>query len=307
MDENRQKLAGVFTPVPTPFTVDEEVDLDALAFNLSRLRRTSLAGFLALGSNGESESLSDEERLLVLKVFAEQRGDKVVIVGTGCESTWETIEKSHIAAQMGFDYVSVLTPGYFAKHLDAPALLRHYERIAQEVPVPVILYNAPQFAGGVQIPPMTVVELSHHLNIAGITDASPTGPSRFAAYLDPDENFAVLAGSIDSFYASLHIGTDGGVLSLANVVPNRCADLYDLFMQGNYDQARELSNLLIRLNRVISGDWGVAGIKTAMDLIGLKGGRPREPLMPTTVEAEALIRQALINEGFPIAPSEAGV
>ena len=119
MNENRQKLAGVFAPVTTPFTSDDEVDLEALAFNLSRLRRTNLTGFLALGSNGEAESLSDEERSLVLKVFAEERGDKVVMVGTGCESTWETIEKSHMAAQMGFDYVSVLTPDYFARHWTA--------------------------------------------------------------------------------------------------------------------------------------------------------------------------------------------
>ena len=100
----------------------DEPDLDALAFNLARLRKTNLTGFLALGSNGEYKSLTDEERLLVLEVFAQEKGDKVVMVGTGCESTRETIEKSHIVAQMGFDYVSVLTPHYFAKQMDGPAL-----------------------------------------------------------------------------------------------------------------------------------------------------------------------------------------
>lgn len=306
MNHNKQKLSGVFAPVTTPFANDA-VDVEALAFNLSKLRRTDLTGFLALGSTGEARSLTDEERMLVLKVFAEEKGDKVVMVGTGCESTWETIEKSHMAAQMGFDYVSVLTPHYFARQLDGPALLRHYERIAEEVAVPVLLYNAPQFAGGVQIPPDTVIELSRHINIVGIKDSSPAGPGQFMADLDPEEDFSVLAGSPNFFYSSLHLGATGGVLSLANVVPNRCAELYDLFMQGNYEGARELSNLLIRLNQVISGTWGVAGVKTAMDLIGLKGGRPREPLMPITSEAVALIRQALINEGFPIAPSEIGV
>jgi 4-hydroxy-2-oxoglutarate aldolase len=306
MNHSRQKLSGVFAPVTTPFTNDE-LDLEALAFNLSRLRRTDLTGFLALGSNGEAKSLNDEERMLVLKVFAEERGDKVVMVGTGCESTWETIQKSHMAAQMGFDYVSVLTPHYFPKHLDGPALLRHYERIAEEVAVPVLMYNAPQFAGGVQIPPKTVIELSQHINIVGIKDSSPVGPGRFMADLDPEEDFSVLAGSQSFFYSSLHIGAAGGVLSLANIVPHRCVELYDLFMQGNYEQARELSNLLIRLNQVISGTWGVAGVKAAMDLIGLRGGRPREPLMPITAEGVALIRQALINEGFPIAPSEIGL
>jgi len=306
MNHNKQKLSGVFAPVTTPFANDA-VDVEALAFNLSRLRRTDLTGFLALGSTGEARSLTDEERMLVLKVFAEEKGDKVVMVGTGCESTWETIAKSHMAAQMGFDYVSVLTPHYFARQLDGPALLRHYERVAEEVAVPVLLYNAPQFAGGVQIPPDTVIELSKHINIVGIKDSSPAGPGQFMPDLDPEEDFSVLAGSLNFFYSSLHLGATGGVLSLANVVPNRCVELYDLFMQGNYERARELSNLLIRLNQVISGSWGVAGVKMAMDLIGLKGGRPREPLMPITSEAMALIRQALINEGFPIAPSEIGM
>lgn len=305
MNHNSQKLSGIFAPVTTPFA-GETLDLEALAFNLSKLRKTNLTGFLALGSNGETKSLTDEERMLVLKVFAEERGDKVVMVGTGCESTAETIAKSHMVAQMGFDYVSVLTPHYFAKQLDGPALLRYYERIAEEVAAPVLLYNAPQFAGGVQIPAKTVIDLSRFPGIVGIKDSSPAGPARFMADLDPEEDFSVLAGSLNFFYSSLHIGATGGVLSLANIVPDKCVELYDLFMEGNYDLARELSNGLIRLNQAISGTWGVAGVKTAMDLIGLKGGRPREPLMPVTAEAVATIRQTLINEGFPIPTSELG-
>ncbi len=297
MNDNRQKLSGVFAPVVTPFA-GEEVDLSALALNLNRLRRTGLTGFLALGSNGEARSLTDEERLLVLKVFSEERGDKVVMVGTGCESTRETIEKSHVAAQMGFDYVSVLAPSYFSKHMDHAALLRHYERVAEAVAVPVLLYNAPQFAGGVQVSPKTIVELSRHPGIVGIKDSSAPGPARFLANLDPAEDFSVLAGSITTFYASLHLGATGGVLSLANIIPDRCVELYELFVQGMYDRARELSAGLIRLNQAISGTWGVAGVKAAMNLIGLQGGRPRGPLMPVPAEGIATIRQALINEGF---------
>ena len=152
MDHNRQKLSGVFAPVVTPFRGDQP-DLDALAFNLTKLRQTDLTGFLALGSNGEVKSLTDEERLLVLEVFAQEKGDKVVMVGTGFESTKETIEKSHVAAQMGFDYVSVLTPHYHAKQIDGSALRRYYERVAEAISVPLLLYNAPQFAGGVLISP----------------------------------------------------------------------------------------------------------------------------------------------------------
>jgi len=300
MDHNKQKLSGVFAPVVTPFQGDQP-DLDALAFNLTKLRQTDLAGFLALGSNGEIESLTDEERLLVLEVFAQEKGDKVVMVGTGCESTKETIEKSHVAAQMGFDYASVLTPHYHAKQMDGPTLRRYYERIAEAISVPLLLYNAPQFAGGVQIPSKIVVELSGHPNIVGMKDSAAAGPGRFLADLDPDEDFSVLAGGIGFFYSSLHVGAAGGVLSLANVVPDACTELFDLFNRGMYDRARELSAGLIRLNQAISGAWGVAGVKAAMDLVGLRGGRPREPLMPVPTEAVAQIKQAMMNEGFLVA------
>ncbi|MBN1508244.1 MAG: dihydrodipicolinate synthase family protein [Sedimentisphaerales bacterium] len=300
MDQNKQRLSGVFAPVVTPF-IDDVPDLDALAYNLAQLRKTNLKGYLALGSNGEYKSLTDEERLLVLKVFAEEKGDKVVMVGTGCESTRETIEKSHIAAQMDFDYVSVLTPHYFPKQMDGSALRRYYERIAEAVSAPVLLYNAPQFAGGVQIPSRTVAELSKHPNVAGMKDSSAAGPARFLADVDPDEDFCILAGSMTFFYSSLHIGAAGGVLSLANIVPDACVELHDLFTQGQYERARELNAGLTRLNQAISGTWGVAGVKAAMDLVGLKGGRPREPLMPAPDEAVAQIQQALIAEGFLVA------
>jgi 4-hydroxy-2-oxoglutarate aldolase len=297
MDHNKQKLSGVFAPVVTPFRGDQP-DLDALAFNLTKLRQTDLTGFLALGSNGEVKSLTDEERLLVLEVFAQEKGDKVVMVGTGFESTKETIEKSHVAAQMGFDYASVLTPHYHAKQIDGAVLRRYYERVAEAISVPLLLYNAPQFAGGVQIPPKTIVELAGHPNIAGIKDSSAAGPGRFLAEIDPDEDFSTLAGGINFFYSSLHVGATGGVLSLANVVPDACVEVYDLFMRGMYDRARELSAGLIRLNHSISGAWGVAGVKAAMDLVGLRGGRPREPLAPISTEVITQIRQALMTEGF---------
>jgi 4-hydroxy-2-oxoglutarate aldolase len=287
----------MFAPVVTPFEGDVP-DLDALAFNLAKLRRTGLTGFLALGSNGEVRSLTDEERILVLEVFAQEKGDKVVMVGIGCESTKETIDKGHVAAQMGFEYVSVLTPSYFARQMDAAALKRHYERVAEAMAVPVLLYNAPQFAGGVQIPPKTIVELSRHLNIVGIKDSSAAGPARYLAELNPEEDFSVLAGSTDTFYSSLHLGASGGVLSVANFAPDACVELYQMYLQGQYDRARELNDGLIRLNQAVSGPWGVAGVKAAMDLVGLKGGRPRDPLMPATPEAVAQIKRTLVNEGF---------
>lgn len=297
MEQNRKKLSGVFAPVVTPFRGDEPV-LDDLRFNLRKLKQTALTGYLALGSNGEAKSLSDKEQLQVLEVFAEEKVDKLIIAGTGCESTRQTVEKSRIVSKMGFDYVIILTPSYFAKQIDGAVLADYYTQIAEETDIPVLLYNAPGFTGGVEIPPQVVAGLSRHPNIVGMKDSSPTGPGKFLGCLDPAEDFHVLAGSANFFYPALHLGAAGGVLSLANVLPGPCCDLYELFVQGRFDQARELHFRLARLNQAISGAWGVAGVKAAMNAAGFKGGQPRHPLKAVADEDIQRIKDKMVAEGF---------
>ena len=297
MSDNKKKLLGVFAPVVTPFSSDE-LALDDLRSNLRKLNETELTGYLALGSNGEFRSLNDKEQIQVLEVFAEEKRDKVVMVGTGCESTKQTIEKSKLVCEMGFDYVSVLTPCYFAKQIDGAVLKSHYDRIADSIDVPVLLYNAPGFTGGMRIPAKTVVELSRHPNIAGMKDSSPEGPAKLLARLNPDEDFHVLSGSANFFYPCLHLEIPGGVVSLANALPDPCCDLYKLFKQGKYDEARMLHFKLSRLNQAVSGKWGVAGVKAAMDIMGFKGGSPRHPLRAVTKEAAEEIKRQIVSEGF---------
>jgi len=297
MGQNKRKLSGVFAPVVTPFRSDE-LALDDLRFNLRKLSKTDLTGYFALGSNGEFRSLTDKEQIQVLEVFSQEKGEKVIMAGTACESTRQTIEKSKLASEMGFDYVSILTPSYFAKRIDGATLQGYYKRVADSVDIPVLLYNAPGFAGGVEIPPQTVLELSRHPNIVGMKDSSPTGPAKFLTCLEPAADFHVLAGSANFFYPALHLGAAGGVLSLANALPCPCCDLYRLFKQGRYDDAKELHFRLARLNQAISGAWGVAGVKAAMDIIGFKAGQPRHPLQGLTDEARERVRQTIINEGF---------
>jgi 4-hydroxy-2-oxoglutarate aldolase len=297
MADNQKKLSGVFAPVVTPFNSDK-LALDDLRFNLQKLKETDLTGYLALGSNGEFRSLTDKEQIQVLEIFAEEKGDKVIMVGTGCESTKQTIEKSQLVSKMGFDYVSVLTPCYFAKQIDGATLKSHYERIADSIDIPILLYNAPGFTGGVRIPVQTVLELSRHPNIVGMKDSSPEGPAKLLASLDPADDFHVLAGSANFFYPCLHLGIPGGVISLANALPAPCCDLYRLFIQGKYDEAKILHFRVSRLNQAVSGVWGVAGVKAAMDIMGLKGGQPRHPLRAVTNEAAEKIRRQIVNEGF---------
>ena len=297
MKDHKAKLSGVFAPVVTPFKNDGILP-DDLRHNIRELNKSDLTGYLALGSNGEFRSLSDKEQLQVLDIFAAEKGDKIVMVGTACESTVQTVEKSKRVESMGFDYVSVLTPCYFPKQIDGQAIRRYYERIADSVTIPVLLYNAPGFTGGVCIPPKILRELAEHQNIVGIKDSSPTGPSRFLTSLDTVDGFHVLAGSANFFYPSLHLGASGGILSLSNALPAPCCELYRLFKEGRYDEARELHFRLARLNEAVSGTYGVAGVKAAMDCTGFKGGETRHPLLSVTEEGRGTIVAHIRKEGF---------
>ncbi len=293
------KLAGVFAPLVTPFAGDD-LDLDALRFNLKRAAKSSLAGYLALGSNGEYKSLTDDEQRKVLEVIAEEKADKVVMVGCGCESTVQTVAKCEMAAEFGFEFASVLTPSYFGKRMDGPTLAGFFARVADESPLPVLLYNAPGFAGGVSIPLKTVVELSAHPNIVGIKDSSSAGPGSLLSALDPKAPFRVLAGSVNFFYPSLHMGATGGIVSLADAMPEPCCEMYRLFMAGKYPEAAEMHQRLSRLNRSVSGTGGVAGVKGAMDVCGYRGGSPRHPLTPLDDAGREAIRKAILAEGFEV-------
>ncbi len=299
MKSIKEKLSGVFAPVVTPFT-DDTILTDELSQNLKKLNKTDLTGYLALGSNGEFKSLSDEEQFKVLEIFAREKDDKVVMVGTACESTKQTIEKTRKVAEMGFDFASILTPNYFAKKMNDEALTGYYERIADSSPLPVLLYNAPGFTGGVRISPGAVSRLASHENIAGMKDSSPTGPNRFLAQLTPHQEFYVLAGSANFFYPSLHLGAVGGIISLANALPEQCCELYRLFCEGAYEEALELHFRLMRLNSAVSGTYGVAGVKGAMDVCGFNGGEPRHPLKPITEADKEDIRRKIRAEGFAV-------
>jgi 4-hydroxy-2-oxoglutarate aldolase len=291
------RLSGVFAPVVTPFRSDEPA-LDDLRANLRALASTPLAGWFALGSNGEGRSLSWEEQRSVLEVFASETRGRVVMVAAGCESTHETIGRAREIGRMGFDFASVITPAYFASHMGDAALEGHYLRVADGSPVPILIYNAPGFAGGVSLSPAVVARLASHANIAGIKDSAAAGPGRYLAAVEAGADFAVLAGSVAFFYPSLLLGASGGVLSLANSLPGECVRLHALARDGLHAEARRLHERLVRLNAASSGRYGVAGVKALMELLGFRGGEPRRPLLALTAEQKAAVSVALSREGF---------
>ncbi len=289
-------LSGVWAPVCTPFTKGE-VDIGKLEHNMGKYSKTKLRGYFALGSNGEACMLDEEEKKKILRTVLRRRErNQLVMAGCSHESTRGTVALTHLAANEGANFASVITPHYFKKVMTDEALIRYFEAVAGSSPLPIVLYNAPGFTGGVTLSVKAVTRLSEHPNIIGMKDSAPTGPNIFLSAID-NKRFSILAGSANFFLSSLAMGAVGGVLSAANFLPQVCCHLYELFQAGDMEEARKLQCAILRINREVSGSYGVAGVKAVMDFTGFSGGDPRLPLLPLSSRQRENIRLSLENFG----------
>jgi dihydrodipicolinate synthase/N-acetylneuraminate lyase len=164
-------LHGIFVPVTTPFYPDGSLYWRKLEHNVARYSRTPLAGLVVLESSGEAALLSDQERRDVLKcVRAVTAPEKVLLAGTGRESALETLRLTEYAAELGYDAVLVISPGYYRAQMTLPGnLLAFYRFVADRSPLPVVMQNAPSLTGH-DLAPQTVLELAAHPNIIGILE-----------------------------------------------------------------------------------------------------------------------------------------
>jgi 4-hydroxy-2-oxoglutarate aldolase len=295
----KEKLSGVFPPVMTPFFENGKIDYDGLAFNIEKMNTMTLGGYMPLGSNGEFRSLTDEESLEVLKLIARNKAPgKTLMVGTGRESAYATIEFTKRAADEGAEFASVLTPYYYVKKMNDEALIRFFTEVADASPIPVLMYCAPGFAGGVVISPKAVSELAAHPNIVGMKDTSKEDIAGYVKAVPPGEEFYVLAGSISKFFYGLTHGAIGGVLSIANYLPESCCEAQSLFTAGKIAEAEKLCGRLKSLTERATGKYSVPGVKAAMNFLGYQGGMPRVPLLPLKAAELEELRAILTEEGF---------
>lgn len=286
------QLDAVFPPMSTPFA-DGEVDTRAIGANVARWMRTGLGGVVALGTNGEAPLLDEDESDRVIGAARDAVPvDRILIAGTGRESTRATIAASLRAAALGADFVLARTPAFFKGRMTAEAFIGHYTALADASPVPVLLYNYPVVTG-VNLSAEVVARLAGHPNIAGVKETG-SDAAQLAAFADAaPAPFAVIAGSAPTFYPALCLGATGGILAAACVVPDLCVALHRAAREGRHDEARALQRKLTPIATLVTTVHGVPGLKAAMDLAGYTGGHPRPPLVPAPPAAIDEIRAAL--------------
>jgi 4-hydroxy-2-oxoglutarate aldolase len=283
----------------TIFDENEEVAYDKIAKNIERYNQTHLKGYMPLGSNGEFRSLTDEESVKIIDVYQKYKvPGKTLIVGVMRESAKTTIEFIKKIADKGADFATILPPHYFVSFMTDDALIKYYTTIADRSPIPVMMYNAPKFSAGLTFSTHLVSVLAMHPNIAGLKDTSKEDISIYINVVPKGANYYVLAGTIEKFYKGLVAGAIGGVLSIANYLPDMCCKLQALYESGNLKEAQKLDVYARQLSKNAAGDYGVAGVKAAMDLLGYHGGNPRIPVLPMNDEAKAELKAVLEKEGL---------
>jgi 4-hydroxy-2-oxoglutarate aldolase len=293
-------INGIFPALTTPFATDGTVSLSGVRQNIARYNQTAVAGYVVLGSTGESVMLSREEADSIL-VAAREAGiaEKLLIAGTGAESTAETIAKTKRAAALGYQVALVKTPYYYKPAYRADTYIHHYRAVADASPIPILLYSVPIFTG-ITLETPEIVELSQHPNILGIKDSSGVIQRVAEVVGSAPASFHVLTGGAAVIYPALCVGARGAILALADALPEKCAELYHLVQSGQHDRAKALQLQLAHASKRILSEGSIAGLKYAMDLRGYQGGVPRLPLLPLKEDKKQAIA-ALISQLHPAA------
>lgn len=290
-------LDGIIPPIPTPF-VNDAVAYDRLADNVARWASTGLSGFLALGSNGEYVYLTEKEKEQVVRAVADAAPPGMTLLaGTGCESTAATIRLTRACADQGAHAALVVTPCYYGAGMTAEALIRHFETVADQAPIPILLYNVPKFTH-VDLTVATVARLARHPNIVGIKDSTGNVAQLGAILNAVPSDFAVLVGTAGALLGALALGCAGGILALANVAPRQCVEIQQCVRQNQWDRARQLQLRQLPVNAAVTATYGVAGLKYALDRLGYYGGPPRAPLLGLDKAGQAAVEEILKKAGL---------
>lgn len=282
---------GVYVPTVAFFDKKtEDVDVESISMHAARLARAGVAGLATQGSNGEAVHLSHSERNMVTKITRkaldkEGHYDMPIIVGCGSQSTRESIELCREAFQSGGDYALVLPPSYYKPMFNLETLVDFFRDVADASPIPILIYNYPGAAAGIDLDSDAISKLAKHHNIVGckLTCGNTGKLGRIASATDattqsdPGSGFMCMGGSADFTLQMLVVGGSGVICGVGNIAPKACVEIFRLYEAGKLAKARKMQEVVAR------GDWaaissGIVGTKSALETYFGYGGFGRKPL-----------------------------
>ena len=284
------RFEGIIAAMITPFTKDDAIDEEGLKRNIEFLEKNGIDAIVPCGTTGESATLSYEEHKKVIKI-ATDAAHVPVLAGAGSNSTWETIELSKYAENVGADGVLIVTP-YYNKPNET-GLIKHFEAIVEKIDIPIIMYNIPSRTG-LNMSPSLIARLADIDGIDGIKEASGN-ISQISQIIEltADKDFYLLSGNDDQTLPILSLGGKGVISVAANIIPNELKEMYDSFVKGDIARAREIHYNLSPLFRALFIETNPIPIKSACNMMGLAAGNLRLPLANLSKEHEDILRSTL--------------
>ena len=285
------KFAGSYVALVTPFQADGSVDFGKLRELVNWHLVQGTDGIVALGTTGESSTMSHEEDDDVARCIIETVNGKIpVIVGAGSNCTQTQLEKSRKYHDLGADGLLLITP-YYNKANDE-GMYRHFATVADAVDTPVILYNVPGRTG-CSISPACCARLAKHPNIAGIKEASGniSYTAKIARLLSDD--FCMFSGNDDMIVPVMSLGGCGVISVWANICPKECHDLVAAFAAGDVATARAMQLRYLELINALFCEVNPIPIKEAMNQLGMNVGGYRLPLCKISDAGRETVRRAL--------------
>jgi len=285
------RFKGVYPAMVTPFTGEDEIDVEGMRANIAYLEKGGVAGLVPCGSTGESATLTSDEHKRLIEVTVDA-ANVPVIAGTGSNNTAEAVELTRYAQDAGADAALVIVP-YYNKPMKS-GLIEHFGAVAQACEIPLILYNIPGRTG-INMEPETISTVAHeYSNVAGVKEAS----ANFTQISNIIEitrglEFSVLSGDDGLTLPMMALGATGVISVTADILPKQMGQLAQLCLEGNFAKARDVHYQLAPLFKALFIETNPIPIKKACDLLGLAGGPLRLPLTMMTEPNAAKLKETL--------------
>jgi 4-hydroxy-tetrahydrodipicolinate synthase len=290
-------IRGIIPPVATPMKDNEDLDIPRLKWFLDHLIGEGVHGVFVLGTNSEFYAMDEGEKQEVFATAVAHVNKRVpVFAGTGAETTREVVRLTKMAEREGMDGVSVITPYFIAP--TQQEMFDHFRRVAESTKLPVMLYNNPNTCGGLKIDPETVGRLAEIPNILGVKDSSGDLQNTCEYLRVVPDRFAVLMGRDTLIFQGLISGARGAVPATGNIAPRLLVEIYETFQRGDIKASLTAQRRLHPLRTALALGTQPAGVKGALELLGLGIGPCRSPVGPLQPEKREKMKAVLRQVGL---------
>ncbi len=287
---------GVYTALVTPFRNNGSVDESGLRKLVDIQIEAGVAGLVPMGTTGESPTLSHDEHIEIIRLVVEQTANRVpVIAGAGSNSTAEAINLTKKSRDLGVAATLQVAP-YYNKPTQS-GLYEHYAKIAEEVDLPLIVYNIPGRCG-VNISNDTMLRLTKHKNIVGVKEATGNLPQAMEFLSRKPDNFNVLSGDDNMTFPLIALGGNGVISVASNLIPKQMSDFVGQALAGNIAEAREKHYELLPLFKGLFVETNPIPVKAAMSMKGLIREVYRLPMCPMQQTNREMLEKLLKSLGL---------